>query len=261
MLIKSRYFLQSLIKIKVSFIISLLCSVFFSAQATIIGIDDRIPSSHEGYPASAIGKLIFTKNGSRQFCTAPLISSQVAITSAHCVLNSKDVKISILGRDFPLSSKRIFTTTDFKNNPQASLADYAFIILPQAIGKQAGWFSLIDYDHQEFGQRDIFKLKGFAADISSQDRFFSLQSNCSSIETLEQGIMTHNCDTGPGSSGAPLYRIKKSTNKAYLFGMNTKTSSRKTCRAADRDCVNYAVDSSEIKSAYNKLVSYLKDNI
>lgn len=233
---KNQKFLQLL---NVSFLI---LTVFLSSQvaASIIGTDQRVSTKNIYFPSSAITKLHFTRAGKASFCTAPMIDSRIAVTNAHCLKDSK----ALLVQSGPYQAKVIKVITPTRQ-------DFSFLILSNEIGYETGWFALADYNHTRFVNKQAIQLEGYSRDKG----FYAQSQKCASRYLYRGGqVYGHDCDTAPGSSGAPLFVEQK--GKAYLVGINRASSKKQQCSLYNHlECTNIAISGSVIKKAFIQLKS------
>lgn len=208
-------------------------------QAAIIGSDQRKSSNNIYYPSSAITKLSFTRNGKTSFCTAPMISSRMAVTNSHCLNNSRNLIVTS-----GIHKAKVIKVL----NP--SRLDFSFLILSDDIGHEIGWFGLADYKHSFYVNRKLIQLQGYSKDKG----FYEESSKCSSRHMYEgiSAVFGHDCDTVPGSSGAPLFINK--AGKAYIVGLNTASAQSKACGVySPKNCTNIAITSGVIHKALKSL--------
>lgn len=230
--------------LKVSFILSIFSTINFTLFSAIIGQDQRVPSTSQKYPFSAIGKIRFIQKGKSSFCTAPLISAQIAVTNAHCLQGEKS-SFSVGGKNIKI--KRIWVSKSYQAG--AKLHDLGFIILTKPVGNKIGWFELRSYDHFQIENKAIFNLSGYSQDLD----FYTLKKKCKAKHQVRSYVFSHDCDTNFGSSGAPLFITHKSLKRAILLGINAKTSSPQKCEKFSPTCQNYAVNSAAILSELRKI--------
>lgn len=237
---------QFLHYLKVSFVFSIFNLITFTSLAVVIGTDERVGRDGAQYPSSAIAKIEFVKNNQKQFCTAPLIAANIALTNAHCLKDIKNLKFLLNNQTIGVHK----TWISPKYEEQGSLSDYGFIILNEYIGQSSGWFHLKSFNAQNLIDKTVFDLRGYAKDMPGQQNLFYQQKRlCAFKLKASEGTMAHNCDTGAGSSGAPLFVHSQTNEQAILLGINMKSTSKVNCPEFNsKTCSNFAVSSNEILS-------------
>ena len=237
--LKVSNFLQTF---NVSLLFSIIILINSNIFAGIIGQDERVKKEASYYPSTAIAKLQFIKNGKKQFCTAPLIASNVAVTNAHCLKNAKSLRFLTHNEQVRISKLWVS-----KNH------DFGFIFLNEPIGHKVGWFSLKNYHAKQVLNKNVINLEAHSNDMG----FFEQKGHCSIKYVYNQAQFNgigHDCDTLPGSSGAPLF-IKQG-EKAVLLGINSSSTSVGSCSIYHPGkCTNIGVKSSSIISALQKFKS------
>jgi V8-like Glu-specific endopeptidase len=215
-------------------------------RRTIIGSDDRIPMTSRNYPWSAIGKIEgVNADGSGYSCTGTLISEDVVLTNAHCVVNPETQKVSqaiafrpnlingILRNDNDVAyATNVHPGTYFKNGDLADYAnDWAVLKLNKPIGKKygyLGWKSLpsssLVGDTKKFalvGYSGDFpnpKIKGYETLTAGESITAGVHLGCS-ILRRQDNLLYHNCDSNHGASGGAI--ISNMNGKYYILALHS----------------------------------------
>ena len=200
----------------------------------VIGWDDRTPMLSRKYPWSAIGRVQgLTQEGKGYHCTGTLISDDVVLTNAHCVINPKTRQFSrkilfspnvINGKPADESDvaqvKRVIYGTDFSGSGlENQTNDWALLKLDKPIGLKygyLGWKALPSSKLMNNQRKYIFV--GYSGDFPNNNRkgyeFFtagqgwtaSVQAGCSIVKE-SQNVLLHDCDTAGGSSGGAIIGV------------------------------------------------------
>ncbi|KAB8331390.1 trypsin-like serine protease [Scytonema tolypothrichoides VB-61278] len=211
----------------------------------VIGWDDRVPMLSRQYPWSAIGRVQgLTTKGEDYHCTGTLISEDVVLTNAHCVIDPETRQFSqkilflpnlINGRvanesDIAQVQNVIYGTDFTKTKLENQTDDWALLKLDKPIGLKygyLGWKSLPSSTLTKNRNKYIFV--GYSGDFPNTDkekyRFFtagkgrtaSVQQGCS-IVGEEGNVLLHDCDTTGGSSGGAIIGVIG--NQPYIIGLN-----------------------------------------
>jgi V8-like Glu-specific endopeptidase len=182
----------------------------------IYGKHDRKKVKTLGAPEQFIGRLT-TPNG--DYCTASLVGKDLILTAGHCV----DDKNKTRGYKFILGENRgtRLAASSIKKIWQGSQQgrfsranDWALMRLSKPLGRTYGYFGLrrIKDIHDEYNYE--LSLAGYS-DINNDARSMYLQKGSCDIREhvhavgVKRSIFYHDCDAGPGDSGAPIYRCLK----------------------------------------------------
>lgn len=211
----------------------------------VIGWDDRVPLLSRKYPWSAIGRVQgLTTEGKGYHCTGTLISEDVVLTNAHCVIDPETRQLSakvaflpnvINGKlgdeeDITLVENVVYGTDFSGTRLENQINDWALLKLNKPIGLKygyLGWKSLPTATLTKNSKKYIFV--GYSGDFpnnnKAQYQFFtagrgwtaSVEKGCS-IVSEENNFLLHDCDTSGGSSGGPIIGVIN--NRPYIVALN-----------------------------------------
>ena len=211
----------------------------------VMGWDDRIPMLSRKYPWSAIGRVQgFNNDGSSYHCTGTLISDDVVLTNAHCVINPDTRQFSqkiqflpnVINRKVADDSdiaevENVIYGTDFKGTElENQVNDWAILKLNKPVGLKygyLGWKSLPS--STLIANRNKYIFVGYSGDFPDTNnqkyQFFtagrgwtaSVQEGCS-IVNEDSNILFHDCDTSGGSSGGAIIGVIG--NQPYIIALN-----------------------------------------
>ncbi len=215
-----------------------------SDERALIGLDERRPMLSRDYPWAAIGRIEGVKaNGEDYHCTGSLITEDIVLTNAHCVVDpythkvSKNIKFRpnvINGRSKDDKDtavvKRIIAGTDFKEaNPLKN--DWAIAKISKPLGKKYGHFGWVSLPTSAMLKyREKFRMVGYSGDFPTPETLKAfpylkagegltagVDAECS-IFKEEAGSLFHDCDTTGGSSGGPI--LAQIKGKYYIIALN-----------------------------------------
>lgn len=218
-----------------------------SDERGIIGLgkDDRLPMLSRDYPWAAIGRIEGVKaDGKSDYhCTGSLITEDIVLTNAHCVVDpytykvSKEIKFRpnvINGRSKDDKDtavvKKIIAGTDFKE-ANALKNDWAVVKIDKPLGKKYGYFGWVSLPTSTMlKHREKFRMIGYSGDFPTAETLKAfpylkagegltagVHDGCS-IFKEEAGSLFHDCDTTAGSSGGPI--VAQIKGKYYIIALN-----------------------------------------
>lgn len=178
----------------------------------VFGADDRLPMFSSSHPWSAIGKL---DSG----CTATLVSRNLVLTAAHCVLDAYGNVRSVRFYPNAMSNTSLFSSpviyawyggTDYKTNPTH---DWAILQLADALGDLYGWLGVKD-------EANVYWVNaaGYSGDFYG-GATAGAHINCRVMDE-RVGMWLHDCDTSRGSSGGPIF-ITNEYSQSFVVAVNT----------------------------------------
>ncbi len=216
-------------------------------QRVIIGSkDDRIPMTSRNYPWSAIGKIEgVSAEGNGYSCTGTLISEDVVLTNAHCVVNPQTGKVSqviafvpnlvngvVKSKNDVAYATNVYYGTDFKNGTLTDYAkDWAILKLNKPIGKKYGYLGWKSLPSSSLvGDTKKFALVGYSGDFPNPKK--KGYENLTAGESMTAGVhlgcsilrrqgnlLYHNCDTNQGASGGAI--IGNINGKYYVLALHS----------------------------------------
>ncbi len=183
----------------------------------IIGQDDRRLLDTTEWPWVAIGRINRESGG---FCTGTLVRSDVVVTAAHCLLNTRTQR--------RIAPTRLHFLAGYnRGNFQAHARGRAFVTavrtpagLSESVARLANDWVLLRLDRRLeirpipvetiTGKETLLQRSGLSRAGYEQDRahILSLHRRCSLLGQAAGGLlMVHDCDLTRGGSGSPLLRI------------------------------------------------------
>lgn len=197
----------------------------------IIGQDERTVAPVDQYPYRAIGRLSIGQGGS---CTGSLVHARVVLTNAHCVLG-RDRNGHYTTHLWPIrfhpgyhrgsarygSARAVQMVYSSRFGPRGGTHDYAFLILDRPLGRQVGWLGVRTFAEGWTGER-YWYVSGYGSNYSGApagtNRLQTINSRACAIRGFRGANLLHDCDTGPGSSGSPIFAWWE--DGAYVVGVN-----------------------------------------
>jgi V8-like Glu-specific endopeptidase len=220
---------------------------FDPGDRAIVGKDERLPVRSRSFPWSAIGK-IETESYS---CTGTLISKDLVLTNAHCLIENIDSKTGklkqpifffpsmkegkilekepakVIAFDYGQGYKKGETWTEIAD-------DWAIFKINKPLGDKygyLGWRNLSLSDAAVLKNLNSqSRLAGYSADFPNQKLREQLNlagdegdtagvhTGCS-IDAIDSGVILHNCDSMGGASGSSLIALFND-GKYYIVGLH-----------------------------------------
>jgi len=185
---------------------------------SVIDEDNRVQMTNRSYPWSAIGWIIgTTAQGENYICTGTLITPDVVLTNAHCVV---DIQTNELSQHITFEPNlingwvrddadvanviKVLPGSDFGDFSQLPYPDdWALIKLDKPLGETYGTIAWTPVPIDILvGNPEHFALVGYSSDVDNGNTA-SVHMGCS-ILSEQKGVFHHNCDMQTGSSGEPI---------------------------------------------------------
>ena len=228
-----------------------------SNNKVLIGSEGREESDTTRYPFTAIGYINFKDGEDTYGCTGSMVSSNVVLTNGHCVFDQgknkfyTDFKFSPGYQTSPgplgeIAVKKVYVSTSYQK--RKTDIDYGFLILDKHVGNQTGWLGVRTMEFSWY-RTNRFYVAGYGSNFGLLSALISTQAvNTQACQisrpTLLGRALVHNCDTGPGNSGSPLFTYVNGI--PYIVGVHFSGASGDQENAACAEsiwpgvCENYA---------------------
>ncbi len=196
--------------------------------------DDREQISYPTYPFSAIGRL---DSG----CTGTLISDQLVLTAAHCVVDNATGRLKPNVSYFrpslsPGHVEQRAWIRDFwigSYSPESNRQfDYAVLRLASPLRG----YSFITISPQDLGGQlpDYVAFAGYSVDKLGGN-VLSFHRTCRVRSKNAVGLVFHDCDATSGVSGGPLMQYNGSLQKYEIVGIGVSEYRRGAADSVYRD--------------------------
>lgn len=183
------------------------------------------------FPLNIIGTLDIPQDG--RYCTASLIGKKHIITASHCITNEITNKLLKGKYSFRLKvtrnnnysekfkiTKFYYREVGFLQNIFGAKNHWAILELDRETELALDTFKISypghdNYDESHHTNFDV-KLAGYSMSLNQKsDGLTYTKGTCDIKEHLsDHHIGYHNCDSGPGDSGAPIYKCVDDPNNS-----------------------------------------------
>jgi protease YdgD len=213
-----------------SIIILLFAALTFVNSIAIAGAenvfgptDPRVSVDVTAYPWKAVGRLALP-DGS--WCTATLVSTDLILTAAHCVMDPEGAGIVkgdysfMPGYNNGASSDSAKLTWFWWGTATPEVDrqdDWALARLDKALGTEDGWFATNPLDLTQYLNNPMFELGGYNQDLDG-GLVDTADEKCSFTKP-QNGFFLHNCSDSRGSSGAAIFYMNQSTPVVAAIGV------------------------------------------
>jgi protease YdgD len=195
------------------------------SDKNVFNDDHRRKVTNKSAPWSAVGRL---ESPGGDYCTASLVSSDLILTNAHCVIKSG----SLVKGDYifypgysdgkaKLSSGVNWiwwgTTEPDAGTLSGRAQDWAILRLNTPLGNTAGWFGVSSLAETELVSVKFY-MAGYSGDFENGSSA-SWEKGCSFTSLVLEGFIHHDCDMSRGASGSPIFYFD-GEGKNHLIALN-----------------------------------------
>lgn len=207
--------------------------------AGIVGKDDRVPMDSAKFPWSAIGRVNLEIGG---YCTGTVIAPGKVLTAAHCLWNPRTRNwypaqfihfvagyrrgkfiVHARVKSYAVNKEYLPENPLAKKHVPNSQHDWALLYLSKDVAPITGVLPV-----SAVGRKSVKDIKAFTQTLTqagySGDRahLLTIHKGCGVTSVSNsRDILYHNCDTVPGDSGSPIFRVTKGQHR--LVGMHVST--------------------------------------
>lgn len=209
-----------------------------TGRRQIVGRDERAPVLSRDYPWSAIGRLEHVEEDGTivGICTGTLISKDIVLTNAHCVVDSKTNRIvqntlrfrpNVVDERSAAEAYVVRAKYGENGKPSFGSDDWALLKLDRDLGSTfgtIGWRALSITELKALGSK--VRMVGYSVDFPRKNPggTAGIHIGCRIVEATQSGFLRHNCDTNPGSSGGPL--LAKIDDRFRIIALHAGTLGR-----------------------------------
>jgi protease YdgD len=231
---------------------SLLPGTFQSAQAVVIGADNRVTPAYNWMLTTGragVGRLEVQRQDSRFYsCTVTMIGRNIGLTNAHCLLDTLGRAPKQIKAFFPQHGNRSVIVaangdvywSGLKVAPSKigdRLRDWAIVRFNSNVGDRTGWYGYEGwYSNLSNAGKNVVgrpaNLIGYSGDWPTAPAFRlgdirgrtpGAHFGCT-LPRIQSGLLLHVCDTTEGASGSALENGSRSVMGLH-FGSVTSNGS------------------------------------
>jgi hypothetical protein len=184
----------------------------------------RFPIRVERPPFSNIVKF----RGEKNYCTASMLTPQIAITAAHCMSTGLAVKPELMNiQKLGIFPTKLVKVTKFYTHKGENADwdgqrknDWLILFTDSSIENTFGYSKVLRDPPSTFSSGiDKLMLAGYSSDLN-QGSYITLHYGCTAKkgQNLKGGIYLTNCENAKGSSGAP---VMTSSAPYFIVGIHT----------------------------------------